>query len=82
MFFERGNGAGENTEDVFVAEGFLEIIVLGILVEDVAAEFDKSGELDLERIGGAQRGGMESLSKLSDDSRINLNRKMDTRIRR
>jgi len=70
LFFERGNGAGEDAEDVFVAEGFLEIIVLSNLVEDVAAEFDKGGELDLERIGGAQRGGMESLSKLSDDSRI------------
>ena len=42
MFFERGNGAGENTEDVFVAEGFLEIIVLGNLVEDVAAEFARA----------------------------------------
>ncbi len=48
----------------------MEIIVWGNLVEDVAAEFDKGEELDLERIGGAQKGGMESLGKLSDDSRI------------
>jgi len=64
LFFEESHGFGDECEKFFVGDGFLKIIVLGDLPEQMGAMFNQCGELLLKWIARGHGQGEESCGEV------------------